>query len=159
MSDPVGLTSFELQLLDIRSGRQSDCSVEVRNPYDDCTIRLVGLSGVVVSAEGSDCELALEDLRSVLESMGLRLLCNRFRRNALVSGMSRSMTGGMSCYLVRRFLPVRPEKDLVLAFGPASASDVVSAAEAARFIERWKTIVAAFPLPAAWLWFRSRRRG
>lgn len=53
-----------------------------------------------LSAAGYDFEEALQGLRVRLESEGLHLLCNRFRRSAFVSSKSRQMSNGLSCYLV-----------------------------------------------------------
>lgn len=50
--------------------------------------------GGPVSAAGYDFDEALQGLRVRLESEGLRLLCNRFRRDAFLPSLSRQMSNG-----------------------------------------------------------------
>lgn len=104
----------------------------------------LGLSdGMEFGVSGSpDLEDALVLLRQQLDRDGRRLHCNRFRRNALVSGMSRSMSGGEVCYLVRSWRPILPGRDLVPALGRSPMSQVVTTSENQRYLDRWNRRVA-----------------
>ncbi|NAS25903.1 hypothetical protein GT755_30015 [Herbidospora sp. NEAU-GS84] len=90
----------------------------------------------VTFSSTTDYEEVLLPLRRALESRGLRLLCNRFRRNAFVSSMARQMSDGLGCYLVQPGEPVRPDT-VVSSLGSAPAEDVVSEAEQEEFIRLW----------------------
>ena len=133
----------------VSSGAQLPCVVETRDASGACEI-VVSVEGrSPLSAAGYDFEEALQGLRVRLESEGLHLLCNRFRRDAFVSPTSRQMSNGLSCYLVRSGRPVDPEQ-IVPCLDPAHTSDVVSASEAGSFIAQWKESAAA---PALVRWF------
>jgi hypothetical protein len=146
-----------LDLVRLADGSVMPCQVTTQTDGETRELRLVraGTSPVVVRSS-IDFEDALEQLRAELERQGLLLLCNRFRRNAFVSSMSRQMTDGLSCYLVDAGKPVSPEV-IVECLGPAPRKDVVLADEAARFIGRW---IAGFKGGGAVSrWFRARRLG
>jgi hypothetical protein len=128
-------------------------STKVLNARLSCIVSTTTLDGAMSvsvvsdsmfwSSTGSDFEEALVGLRLTLESDGLVLLCNRFRRNALTTPMCRQMSDGLSCYLVRPFESLNPDF-VVDALGSADESDVCTLAESERFLEKWK---AWFELP------------
>lgn len=148
------MVTVNLAAVVVSSGAQLPCVVDTREAPVACEI-VVWLEGRrPLSAAGYDFEEALQRLRFRLESEGLHLLCNRFRRDAFVSSMSRQMSNGLSCYLVLSGRPVDPER-IVPCLDPADARDVVSAAEADNFITRWKEAAAA---PALVRWFNRLSR-
>lgn len=94
-----------------------------------------------ITTTGFDLEAALEPLRGRLDDAGVLLGCNRFRRNALLTGMARSMGDGKTHYLLSLFR--EPDiRTLVASLAPAPLDDVVTAAEAAAFIERCRKSLA-----------------
>lgn len=88
-------------------------------------------------ADGDDFEEAFSLLRVQLDEHHSLLLCNRFRRNALATSLSRQMSNGLSCYLVEPGIDLDPEL-LVDCLGPAPFVDVVEAEEARQFLDEWK---------------------
>lgn len=90
----------------------------------------------IMTESTNDFEEALERVRSSLEAKDLLLLCNRFRREAFVSSMSRQMTDGLGCYLVASGVPVEPSS-IVECLGPAPRESVVFRREAEKHILRW----------------------
>lgn len=76
------------------------------------------------------------------------LLCNRFRRNALATSMSRQMSDGLSCYLVEPRKHLNPES-IVACLGPTDRSSVVTRREAEAYVKEWK---AWFERPALVRW-------
>ena len=103
-----------------------------------------------------DFEEALVELRSLLEAEGKVLACNRFRRNAFVSPMSRQMSDGLGCYLVRFGQPVDPEK-IVRSLDSADPSKLATAAANEAFLRRWK-LSSWLGLPMAIIRDTIRRR-
>jgi hypothetical protein len=92
-------------------------------------LRLASDGVGILTGEGYDFEEALQVLRTRLEYGGLLLLCNRFRRDALVTSLSRQMSDGLSCYLVKARVDLAPE-NLVECLGSADRSVVVRTGEA-----------------------------
>lgn len=141
---------FELSVLEGSTGRVLPCAVERSSSGDGSSsvLRLTvgGLTELI--GEGYDFEEALQVLRSQLEDRGLLLLCNRFRRDALVTSLSRQMNEGLSCYVVRPRVDLDPEM-LVECLGPADRSVVGTSSEADAFIANWK---AWFEKPALLRW-------
>lgn len=120
------------------SGQQIPCVLATTQTGDDCVISVQIGGEVPATYRGADFEESLQALRSDFESQGRLLLCNRFRRDAFVTPMSRQMSNGLQCYLVK----IRKELDpraLVDCLGPADATSVAPASEAAVFIDRWKS--------------------
>lgn len=114
-------------------------AVRVRWWHDDDRARVTveGVAGGPITAEAEpDVEAALAALRDRLDERGLLLLCNRFRRDAFVSGLARSMSGGLGCYLVRWGWPVSPSR-IATSLDPAPRHRVVTAAEAEVWTARW----------------------
>ena len=151
------MTRAELSVVESSSGRVLPCVVEGRLSADGSSwvLRLTADGVNALTGDGFDCEEALQVLRSRLESRGLLLLCNRFRRDALATSLSRQMSGGLSCYLVRTRADLDSES-LVECLGPADRAAVVSASEAVAFIETWQ---AWFEKPAFLRWIdQSLRR-
>ncbi|MFI9847925.1 hypothetical protein ACIHFD_63705 [Nonomuraea sp. NPDC051941] len=100
-------------------------------------LRLTRASASTIRVHSSiDFEDALRQLRAKLEQQNLLLLCNKYRRDAFISSMSRQMSEGISCYLVVAGELVAPEL-LDDSLGPAPRSDVVTAKEASKFINEW----------------------
>ena len=93
-------------------------------------------------------------LRAQLDEQGRLLLCNRFRRDALTTSLSRQTSGGLSCCLVQSRAALDPEK-LVACLGSAEASTVTTAAESAAFLHKWKS---SFEGPALLRWVRRLLR-
>lgn len=141
----------DLLVLELSSDRLRPCVVTTSQAPDSfelpdsCQVTVSLEDAEVVSGRGYDFEEALQVLRGELESRGLHLLCNRFRRDAFVSSLGRQMSAGLGCYLVK---PRRPldSREVVDSLGPADRSDVVSAAQAAAFIERWRSRRPPLPL-------------
>ncbi|MGV9303833.1 hypothetical protein ACWDLG_10720 [Nonomuraea sp. NPDC003727] len=127
----------DLELVNLADESLLPCQVTTQTDDETYELRLncAGASPIKVRSS-IDFEDALRQLRAELEQQNLLLLCNRFRRDAFVSSMSRQMSEGLSCYLVVTGEPVSPEL-LVESLGPAPRSDVVTADEASKFINEW----------------------
>lgn len=124
--------------------------LKVSNERGDCSIAEVEVSSMVperftVSIHGSNFEvigvgtdswLALLDARRQLEAAGWRLCCNASKRNAFASSMSRSMAGGLACYLVELGHPVS-RSIVVGALEEVDCADAVEVATQAAFLRRW----------------------
>ncbi|MFF4991009.1 hypothetical protein ACFY19_27765 [Streptosporangium saharense] len=127
----------ELELHDLATGSRSSGQVTAQTLGDECEVRLDLAGGPpLVVRSSNDFEDVLLRLRAELERQRLLLLCNRFRRDAFVSSMSRQMSDGLSCYLVTPHRPVSPEQ-LVDCLAPAPREAVVTAQEASKYIEEW----------------------
>jgi hypothetical protein len=130
----------ELFVVESSTGRVLPCVVEDAWSDDGsvAVLRLTcdGVSGM--TGEGYDFEEALQVLRARLEDRGLLLLCNRFRQDAFVTSLSRQMSDGLSCYLVKARVDLNPE-ELVECLGPADRSVVVTTSDAEAFIADWQT--------------------
>ncbi|WP_323101774.1 hypothetical protein [Intrasporangium sp. YIM S08009] len=146
--------TVNLAAVEVSSGAHLSCVVDTREAPDACEIVVSVAGRGPVSAAGYDFEEALQGLRVRLESQGLRLLCNRFRRDAFISSLSRQMSNGLSCYLVLPGRPVDPKR-IVPCLDPTAPGDVVSASEADNFIAKWKESTAA---PALVRWFNRLGR-
>lgn len=140
----------ELSVVEVSTGRVLPCVVEVSSSGNEASsvLRLTADGPTALTGEGYDFEEALQDLRAQLEDRDLLLLCNRFRRDAFVTSMSRQMSDGLSCYLVKPRVGVDPEQ-IVECLGPADQSVVATKNEAEAFIANWK---AWFEKPALLRW-------
>ncbi|MEV0622286.1 hypothetical protein AB0I81_53840 [Nonomuraea sp. NPDC050404] len=127
------------KLLDVTAGRREACAILTRQAKDrslyEIKIKKGGEIILAVQAE-EDYEEALQILRKQLEEHNLRLLINRYRKNAFVSTMARQMSDGQACYLVRMGRPVS-HRHVVDSFGPAPARRIVTEREADEFLEQW----------------------
>jgi len=79
---------------------------------------------------------ALTALRRELESQNCYLLCNGARRNIIVSGMSRQMSGGRKGYLVSLGKPAS-RNDIVDIFDYAEPSTICSVSDQGNFYKQW----------------------
>ena len=113
--------------------------VTVRLRSDLWTLRAEYEDGAVFGAKSDvDVEELMVDLRGQLDEAGRRLNCNRYRENALISGMSRGMSDGLACYLVKAWIPMLNWRLLHGSLDPAPAHHVVSSQQAQRYIDRWR---------------------
>jgi hypothetical protein len=140
----------ELSVVEVSTGRVLPCVVESSSSVDrsSSVLRLTADGLAELIGEGYDFEEAFQVLRTLLEERGLLLLCNRYRRNAFVTSMSRQMSDGLACYLVRPRAHLDPEQ-VVACLGPADRSAVGTIAEAEVVIANWK---AWFQKPALFRW-------
>lgn len=129
----------ELYVVESATGHVLPCVVQGSSSGDESSLvlRLTDDHENELTGEGYDFEEALQVLRARLEHRGLLLLCNRFRFDALVTPLSRQMSDGLSCYLVRPRVDLDPGK-LVECLGPADRSVVVTSSEAEAYIANWK---------------------
>jgi hypothetical protein len=139
------MAQIDLIAVEVSSGRQLPCVVTTSESPEttnespgSCQVAVSLNEADVVYGQGYDFEAALQSLRAEMESRGLHLLCNRYRRNAYVTSLSRQMSRGLGCYLVEPRRPVDPDR-IVDCLGVASESDVVSTEEAEAFIAQWKS--------------------
>lgn len=130
--------SLRRQYWDLAARRQRDCEVRTLVVGSEAVLEVSTDGEPVKEYRGHDFEAALEVLRSDFEAMGRLVLINRFRREAFVSPMSRQMSNGLSCYLVKPRRQIDPSM-LVRCLDPADARHVVSEAEAREFIGRWQS--------------------
>ncbi len=122
-----------------RHGDELRVIVAVHLRHSRWTLRTEYGDGAVLEAESElDAEELLTELRAQLDEAGRSLNCNRYRKNALVSGMSRSMSDGLLCYLVRAWVPMLNWRLIVGALDTAPAYHVVSAREARTYLEQWR---------------------
>jgi hypothetical protein len=131
------MVQVDLVAVEFSSGWLLPCVVTTSESTESCEISVSLDESDVVQGHGYDFEEALKVLRAQLEARGLHLLCNRFRRDAYVTSLSRQMNRGLSCYLVVPRRPVDPAQ-IVACLGAASPSDVVSAEVAEAFIAKWR---------------------
>jgi len=87
------------------------------------------------SCDAEDYWDAFTQLREFLEGIDAMALCQGARRNAVVSGMARSMSGGRKAYLVEMSKPA--DSTLADIFDPAEPNEVVTLAEQHRFKSEW----------------------
>jgi hypothetical protein len=150
---------IDLIAINVTSGQHLSCAITISESADSCLIAVSIGETEIVYGEGYDFELALQILRTELEARGLHLLCNRYRRNAYVTPISRQMSRGLDCYLVRPKRPVDPNQ-IVDCLGAAKESDVVSAEAADAFIAKWKARPPVLALPIlVWRHWRDKLRG
>lgn len=128
---------MDLAAVEVLSGQLLPCVVTTSESPESCQVAVSFDEVNVIYGQGYDFEVALQVLRAELEARGLHLLCNRYRRDAYVTSLSRQLSRGLGCYLVVPRRPVDPDK-IVDCLAAAGQSDVVSAAEADAFIARWK---------------------
>lgn len=127
----------DLRLMNIDTGVVAPCAVLTLSTGGKSTIQVTAQDGQRFEVQSSfDFEEALAHLRMELEDAGLFLLCNRFRRDAFISGMSRGMSGGLACYIVVEGRGVEPER-AVPSLGPAPADAVGTAAESEAHVAAW----------------------
>ncbi|WP_219460007.1 hypothetical protein [Nonomuraea rhizosphaerae] len=126
-----------LELVSLADESRLPCRVTTQILGEVCELRLdwTGVSPIILRSS-VDFEDTLRELRATLEQQGFLLLCNRFRRNAFVSSMSRQMSDGLGCYLVTAHRPVSPDQ-IVNCLAPAPRESVVLAEENAKYIEEW----------------------
>lgn len=86
--------------------------------------------------ESDDLFKALLLLRAALEEQGHKLLCNGSRKNVVVSGMSREMSGGRKAYLVKLGKQARRD-DLVDIFDCVDSSFVGTVGQQTEFYSEW----------------------
>lgn len=86
--------------------------------------------------ESDDLFKALLLLRAALEKQGHRLLCNGSRKNVVVSGMSRQMSGGRKVYLATLGKQAR-RNDLVDMFDGIDSSLVATVGQQTEFYNEW----------------------
>lgn len=129
---------YALNLLNRSTGESIECEVVLHRAGDHRTLRVVLPDGSVMAEANSaeDFEDALTSLREELEDQNIFLLCNRYRIDAFVSTMSRQMSDGLGCYIVKRHRPVDPSL-IVGALEPAPPQKVSTKADADEFIARW----------------------
>ncbi|MFI6502053.1 hypothetical protein [Nonomuraea typhae] len=127
----------DLELVNLADESLLPCQVTTQTDDETYELRVNRAGASPIRIHSSiDFEDAFRQLRAELEQRNLLLLCNRYRRDAFVSSMSRQMSEGLSCYLVVAGEPVSPEL-LVDSLGPALRRDVVIAEEASKFINEW----------------------
>lgn len=131
------------------------CRVVGTSTEDGAILRLSSTAVDEVVVSGIDFEEALQSLQGEVERLGYLLLCNRFRRDALSTSMSRQMSGGLRCYLVQPYTDLDVGQ-IVDSLGPADRKDVVSGVEADAYLRWWKAWFER-PLPVRW-WLRGFRR-
>ena len=147
---------IDLIAVNVKSGQRLPCVVTTSESSESCQIVVSIDETAIASGQGYDFEQALQLLRTELENHGLHLLCNRYRRNAFVTSMSRQMSGGLRCYLVRPRRPVDSDQ-IVDCLGMADESDVVGLEAADAFIARWKARPPVLILPMlVWQSWRER---
>jgi hypothetical protein len=78
----------------------------------------------------------LSGVRAMLEERDFLLLCNRYRIDAFVSSMSRQMSDGLRCYIVKPNRAVDPSL-IVESLESAPAELVSLCADADQYISRW----------------------
>lgn len=86
--------------------------------------------------EGSDLFECLSKLRSQLDNIGIKLLCNGSRIDAYPSRMSRDMGGARKVYLLKLGQQGRLE-DLVDIFDEAPVETIGTVSEQNRFYNKW----------------------
>ncbi|MEA5115910.1 MAG: hypothetical protein VB050_17990 [Geobacteraceae bacterium] len=90
----------------------------------------------VIEFKGADLFECLCNLRSELDKMGLKMLCNGSRIDAYPSRMSRDMGGARKVYLLRMGQQGRLE-DLVELFDEAPADKIGTVEEQKAFYRKW----------------------
>lgn len=128
---------WPLEILKHNSGELNSCEIVTYASNSECLVELHMADATLMRRQGIDYEGALFGLREELDSSSILVLCNRFRRDAFTTSMSRQMSQGLKCYIVRPHRPVDPRK-LVDCLAAAMRRDVVTAKESAQFIEQWK---------------------
>ncbi|WP_349735281.1 hypothetical protein [Pseudomonas jessenii] len=86
--------------------------------------------------ESDDLFKSLLLLRAALEEKGHKLLCNGSRKNVVVSGMSRQMSGGRKAYLVKIGKQARRD-NLVDIFDCVDSSFVGTVEQQIEFYREW----------------------
>ena len=141
----VEMALVKLSLVENSEGRIFSCVVATFLSADRSVLRLSSDDVGVVVADGYDFEEALQGLRAQLEKRGYLLLCNRYRRDAFVTSLSRQMSGGLSCYLVEPWADLDHDYDVEMNIAEldAGASDA-SAVRAAEVKDDAKPTVRPF---------------
>jgi hypothetical protein len=145
------LAEVELIAVELSSGRRIPCLVTASELPESCQIAVATGEDDVLHGRGCDVEEALQNLRVELESRNWHLLCNRYRRDAFVTSMSRQMSGGLGCYLVKPRRPVS-HRQIVHCLEPAGEAMVVSAQEAETFIAEWRRARPGILIRLFWAW-------
>ena len=145
-------------LVRMSGGIVEGCHVEWRREGVIAEIRVVADSGKEWAARTEvDFEETLLEIYGILESEGLLLACNRFRKNVVVTSMSRQFSDGLSCYEVRYGRGVSA-KFLVQTLDAVDPHLAVPLSVNRRFLQRWiwSGIVLA-PVVFVRSWFEGRR--
>ncbi len=144
---------FEPRSIQLRhsSGSVSTASVltSVELPAERCVI-VLSVDDTTVTAEGSDFFRAFKEMRSELATMGFIPQCYGANRNAMTSGMSMDMSGGLSVYVAATGDPLSRVK-VVGIFDSGPDLDPVTVEEQEAFggqytdsLERDDTIMKQF---------------
>lgn len=83
-----------------------------------------------------DLHGAFVDLRSWLDGLGVKLLCNGARVDVTPSGMSRGMSGGRKAYIIRLGKPSL-SSDLVDVFEYAEPEKIGTVQQQKEFYKKW----------------------
>ena len=127
--------SFHLEILNSVTQASTPAEVEVLGDGNTRAVRISSeATGDLSFQSPSDYEGCLVDLRHFLDGEGLLLLCNRFRRDAVVSEMARGKSYGLACHLVQ---VGKPATQIVNSLDPSAPEHVVTQAEAEKFRRRW----------------------
>lgn len=120
-----------------RSGTSEQCEAVWSRTKAGAEIAVFRSSGQVVEVcSDRDFEDALHRLRCILEADGLVLACNRFRRDAFASSMSRQLSDGLRCYLVSYGRLADPHR-IFDSFGSTDPLKVASVSANRAFVRRW----------------------
>jgi hypothetical protein len=133
------MKTFRSQILNKVSEETIECFVELSDLDRSKMIRVCVNDMTLARVEGYDFEEALANLGGLLERSNQVMLCNRFRRNALVTSLSRQMSGGLGCYLVLPRQHLNPDR-IVHCLAPAPAEEVVFLHEAESYLADWKEL-------------------
>ncbi len=124
----------EIKIL-FSDGSIDSCAIDVSRVEPWKIILRQSRLGTLESEAPNLCE-ALSLLRKQLESQSCQLLCNGSRRNVIVSGMSRQMSGGRKAYVVNLGEPASRES-IVDIFDYAGPNEVSSIKDQQEFYKRW----------------------
>jgi hypothetical protein len=101
-----------------------------------CQLSYVGIEMGELEFSDVDYWGALRELRLYLEARGARALCNGARTDVSPSGLTRSMTGGLSAYITRMNAPSSQE-DRVNIFDYAQPELVGTVQQQENFHLEW----------------------
>ena len=87
------------ELLACQGAEEFQVSLKVIKSATGYALEMHGPHQTIETFSDVDWEEATAFLRDELRSRGMRLGCNRFRKGAFTSGMCRSMSEGLMCYL------------------------------------------------------------
>ena len=127
---------MECEYTDFDGSFLARCEIQSTQEIDGWKFRVGFDGGDAVQYAGHDLEDCLLQARCDLESRGMILLIDRFKREAYVSSMSRQMTSGLCCYLVRPRTPLAKEF-LVDSLGSCKVGEAVPEVENEKYIRSW----------------------